>query len=88
MQLHPYIINLIAEDRIAQFHAQADAARQARAARRPKAAKRHVSRGRAVSHRAPAQASRWSSVRPVVDLPAHEERELLSVGRAGSYDCL
>ena len=89
MQLHPYIIHLIAEDQIAHLHAQADSDRLARAAaRRRKEAKRHVTRDRILGHRASAQRAVWSSPRHAGHPSPQEDRQLVSVGRAGSDDCL
>jgi hypothetical protein len=89
MQLHPYIINLIAEDRIAQLHAQAESDRLARAAaRQRKEAKLHVTRDRILGRRASAQRAAWSSPRHTAHPLPQEDRQLVSVGRAGSDDCL
>lgn len=89
MQLHPYIINLIAEDRIAQMHAQAEADQTARtAARERRAARRHASRGRVLGHRAPVHAGAWSFPDHVAHPSRREDKELVSVGRAGSDDCI
>jgi len=89
MQLHPYILNLIAEDHIAQLHAQAESDRLARAAaRRRKEAKRHLTRDRVFGHRVSAQRAAWSSPRHAAHPLPQEDRQLVSVGRAGSDDCL
>lgn len=89
MQLHPYIINLIAEDQIAQMHARAESDRLARtAARERRAAKRHASRDHVLRHRVPANRSGWSSPQHAGQAPVREESQLVSVGRAGSDDCL
>jgi hypothetical protein len=89
MQLHPYIINLIAEDHIAELHARAESDRRARAAARKRQAakrlagpaKRRGFRDHLSGHRVPAPLSGWSHSQ-------HEEKQLVSVGRAGSDDCL
>jgi hypothetical protein len=89
VQLHPYIINLIAEDQIAQMRARAESDRLARAAARQRRdAKRHAARDRVRGHRVAALAGGWSAPRQAGHLPSQEERELVSVGRAGSDDCL
>jgi septal ring factor EnvC (AmiA/AmiB activator) len=88
VQLHPYILNLLSEDRIAQMHAQAASDREARnAARRRKAAKRQASRDRVSGHRAPRQPA-WSSHRPVGHASRQDDSQLVSVGRAGTDDRL
>jgi hypothetical protein len=85
VQLHPYIINLIAQDQMAQMRARAASDRLARAAaRRQKDAKRHGLRDRVHGHRVPAQPS---SPQQVGHPALREDRELISVGRAGSDDC-
>ena len=89
MQLHPYILNLIAEDQIAHLHAKAESDRLARrAAKERKEAKRHASRDRVVAHRVAAHSGGWSSLRHVAHPSRQEDRVLVSFGRAGSDDCL
>ena len=87
MQMHPSIISKIAEDRIAEWHAQAESDRLARrAARQRREAKRQAHRDRVHGHRLVAQPGGWSS--HVARPSSQEDRELVSVGRAGSDDCL
>lgn len=88
MQLHPYIINLIAEDRISQMRAQAEKDRLARRVRRERKAARHASGDRVLGHRVRVHASDSSSPRHVAQPSPQRDRELVSVGRAGSDDCL
>ena len=85
MQLHPYFINLIAEDQMAQMRARAESDRIARAAARErKDAKRHALRDRVHGHRVLAQ----PSPRHAGHAALREDMELVSVGRAGSDDCM
>ena len=89
MQLHPYIVSLIAEDQIAQMRARAESDRRARAAsRQRKDAKRHALRDRVHGHRVLAQPSGFASPRQAGHSALREDRELVSVGRAGSDDCM
>jgi hypothetical protein len=89
MNFNPHIMNLIAEDRIAEMHAQAESARRVRAADRQRQAakrlaapaKRRGFRDHVLGHSTPAQPGRWSHSH-------HQEKQLASVGRAGSDDCL
>jgi hypothetical protein len=87
--MHPFIISKIAEDRIAEMHAQAESDRLLRrAARERKDAKRHASRGRVHGHWVSAQLGGWSFPRQAGQPVVQQERELVSVGRAGSDDCV
>jgi len=88
VQLHPYIINLIAQDQIAQMHARAEKDRLARGAARQRKAAKHASRDRVLGHRVRAHANELSSARHVGHPSSQEDRELVSAGRAGSDDCL
>jgi hypothetical protein len=88
VQLHPYIISLIAEDQIAQMHAQAKKDRLAQAAARQRKAAKHVSRDRALGHRVRVHANEWSSARHAGHSSPQEDSQLVSVGRAGSDDCV
>jgi len=89
VQLHPYIIKLIAEDRIAEMHAQAELDQRARtAARERRAAKRQASRGRVLGHRVPAHPAALSARDYVAHPSTREDKDLVSVGRAGSDDCI
>jgi hypothetical protein len=87
VQLHPYIINLIAQDQISQMHAQAEKDQLARTAARQRKAAKHASRDRALGHRVRVHAREWSSARHVGHSSRQEDRQLVSVGRAGSDDC-
>jgi len=80
MQLHPYILNLIAEDRIAQMHARAESDRRARLARKRRAALRLVSR----AEQSLRDDGRWMPAQPTFQ----EEKQLVSVGRTSFDDCL
>jgi hypothetical protein len=88
VQLHPYIINLIAEDQIAQMRTRAEKDRLARGAARQRKAAKHASRDRVLGHRVRAHASEWSSGRHAGQPAPEGDRELVSVGRAGSDDCV
>jgi len=83
MQFHPTILSMVAQDRIAEMHARAESDRRVRAAKTRQAApaKRHAFRDHAAGHRASAQPAGWSHSH-------QEEKQLVSVGRAGSDDCL
>lgn len=87
MQLHPYIINLIAEDQIAQMRARAEQDRLARGAARQRKAAKHASRDRIFGHHARAHAGERLSARHVGQPSTQEDRQLVSAGRAGSDDC-
>jgi len=86
--MHPYIITLIAEDHIAELRAQAASDREAKAAWRRRKAAKQAQRARANGHRVTAHAPSWSSLRHVGHPAPEEDRQLVSVGRAGSDDCL
>jgi hypothetical protein len=88
VQLHPYIINLLAEDRISQMRAQAEKDRLVSRAARERKAARRASRDRVLGHRVRVHAGEWSSPRHVGQPSPQGDRELVSVGRAGSDDCL
>lgn len=87
MQLHPYIINLIAENQIAEIHARAESDRLARIAARERRAAKRASRDHVLRHRVLAHQSGWTSPQHAVHAPVREESQLVSVGRAGSDDC-
>jgi hypothetical protein len=88
VQLHPYIITLIAQDRMATMHAQAESDRRARAAiRSRREAKRHTSRNGVAGRVAPAQPGSWPSIPPIEQLSHHDDARLVSAGRAGTDEC-